>query len=125
MQLLVIAGHDLTQHIKVPSWNVNCDDVYEEWTDANYVKHREVTRTRVSGSFTLLYDDNNQLDQFFDIIQAQKALDTSKAVKMTVYMNNLCTTKEIDAFVKFTAANERPYFGREKVSGFSVSIEEK
>lgn len=124
MNLFVVSNKDFTQHIKVPSYKVNRSEDYEEWKDVNKVRHREITRTKVSGSFTLIYDDVTELDDFFDTIEAAKALHPSGAVEMTVYLNNLHTVDTITATIKYTPANERPYFGREKVSGFEVSIEE-
>lgn len=124
MNLLVISGKDFTHHIKVPSYKVNKNEVAEEWKDANSVRHREIKRHKVSGSFTLLYDDIAELDDFFDTVEAAKLLNASAAVEMTVYLNNKHTTETITATVKYTPANEKPYFGREKLSGFEVSIEE-
>ena len=125
MQLFVVNGLDFTQHIKVPSYKVNRNEVYEEWEDSNYLKHREITRNRVSGSFTVLYDDVAELDTFFDTINNLKASSTTGAIEMTVYLNNYHTVATINAFIKYTPSNEKPIFGVEKISGFEVSIEEQ
>lgn len=125
MQLFVVANKDFTRHIKVPSYKVNDDDVYEEWEDSNYNTRREVTRTRVSGDFTLLYDDIYELDDFFDTINTLKANSDSGAIEMTVYCNNTHSVKTVTAFIKYEPANEKPLFSREKVSGFSVTIKEQ
>lgn len=124
MDLFVVGNKNFTQHIKMSSYKVNRVDDYEEWKDVDKKRHREVTRTKVSGSFILLYDDIAELDDFFDTIEAARASHPSKALEMTVYLNNFHTTATITATIKYTPANERPYFGRQKTSGFEVSIEE-
>lgn len=125
MNLLVINGSDFTKHIKVPSYKVNKTQQYEEWEDANYLKHREITRTKVSGSFTLIYDDISELDGFFDTVETLIAASSTGAIQMTVYLNNLHTTATINAFIKYTPANERPMIYRGDLSSFEVTIEEQ
>ena len=125
MQLFVIDGHDFTNHIKVPSYNVNMEEEYEEWKDGNYTKRREITRSKISGSFTMIFDDNDELDTFLDLVWTQKARSDGGAITATVYINNTHSVQEITAFIKFNLPNERPYFQREKLSGFSVTIEEQ
>ena len=125
MDLVVISNKNFTHHIKVPSYKVNKNDVYEEWQNMNYITRREVTRQRVEGSFTLLYDVISELDEFFDTVEAAKALSGDGSIEMTVYLNNLHITATITAFIKYTPANEKPLFGREPVSGFEVTIKEK
>ena len=126
MQLFVVGGKDFTNHITVPSYKINKEPVYETWTDANYVDHQEVTRTRISGSFKLLYDDVSELDEFFDTIDAAKAAsDDGNTVTATLYLNNKHTTETAAVRVNYTPANEKPNFGVEKVSGFEVTIKER
>ena len=125
MQLFVVNNKDFTPHITVPSYKVNDEEVYEEWQDANYKTHREITRKQVNGSFKVLYDVVEELDDFFDTIETLKAASDDGSIEMTVYLNNLHTTKTITAFVKYTPSNEKPFFQREKVSGFDVTIKER
>ena len=125
MQLFVVNNKDFTHHITVPSYKVNKNQTYEEWTDSNYVTHREITRTKVSGNFKLLYDEIVELDEFFDTIEALKAASDDGSIEATVYLNNLHTTETVHVFVSYSPSNEKPFFQRQKVSGFEVTIEER
>ena len=125
MNLLVINGTNFTQHIKVPSYKVNKTYSYKEWEDGNHVKHREVTRTKVSGNFTLLYDDISDLDGFFDTVETLQAASSTNAIEMTVYLNNLHTVETITAFIKYTPSNDRPTIFGGGLSSFEVTIEER
>ena len=125
MQLFVVGGKDFTNHITVPSYKVNKEPVTETWTDANYVDHSEVIRTRISGNFKLLYDDVSELDEFFDTIEAAKAASDDGTVTATLYLNNKHTVETAVVKVSYSPANEKPNFGREKLSGFEVTIKER
>lgn len=125
MDLLVIGGINFTQHIKVPSYKVNKTEVFKEWENLNHVKRKDFERYKVMGSFTLLYDNETELNQFLDTVKNLKAQSRDSSIPITVYLNDQHTTATITAYVKYTLANEKPYFGRSKVSGFEVSIEEK
>lgn len=125
MDLLVIGGTSFTHHIKVPSYKVNRTEVFKEWENLNKTKRRDFERYKVSGSFTLIYDDPSELDAFFDTVENLKTQTSDSSIPMTVYLNNLHTTATITGYIKYTPANEKPYFGREKISGFEVTIEEK
>lgn len=125
MELLVINNIDFTKHIKVPSWKVNKEDVYEEWTDGNYKKHREVTRQQIKGDFTLLFDEVDDLNQFFSTINALKVQHPDGYIPVRVYINNYNIQEDIYAVLEYTPSNEKPYFGRQNVSGFTVKLEEQ
>lgn len=125
MQLFVVDGKDFTNHITVPSYKVNKDDIYVEWEDAAYGKHKEVVRTKVKGNFKLLYDDIEELDDFFDTIEALKSESDDGSIEATLYLNKLHTVETVNVFIEYSPANEKPFFQKQKVSGFEVSVEER
>ena len=124
MELLIIGGKDFTKHIKVPSYKVNKEPVYEEWEDANYLKHREVTRHRIKGDFTMLFDEIDDLNEFYTTVNTLREQYTSEIIPVTVYVNNYNIQAVINTALEFTPANEKPYFGRQNISGFTVKVEE-
>lgn len=125
MNLLEINGTNYTQHIKVPSYKVNKVAKTLEWEDANYKKHKEITRYKVEGSFTLLFDDISDLDSFFDTVETLMAGSPSGAIPMTLYLNDRHTTETVTAFISFTSANERPLIWRGDFSTIDVTVEEQ
>lgn len=125
MNLFVMDGKDFTHHIKVPSYKVNKEPQYLEWEDGNYSTRREVTRYRVSGTFTMLYDDISELDDFFDTLETLIAASATGAIPITVYLNKLHTVETINAFVTCTPSNDRPLIYRGDLSSFEVTIKEQ
>ena len=127
MELVVIDGTDFTSNITVPSYKVNKEEVYEEWTDANYTKHREITRYKISGSFKLYFETVADQNAFFDTVETMKASSNDGSITANLYLNNLHTVQTgVHVFIKYTPSNENPHInGAGKISGFEVTIEER
>ena len=51
---VVVNNTNITPYIVEGSYNVNSEDVYESWNDANKVEHRIVTTEKVKGSFEVV-----------------------------------------------------------------------
>ena len=124
MELFMIGDNDYTQYITVPSYKVNYVPVYNTWTDANYTTHRDILRYKVSGSFKMLFNTEEELNQFLDDIYNNE--DASGGyIPIKVYVNNLSNQQDIDAYVSFTLANDKPYYGIKEHEGFEVKVEER
>jgi hypothetical protein len=50
---LRLGSTDLSAFADIQNWKVNQVDVWQEWTDGNWIDHREIVRQRVEGSFKL------------------------------------------------------------------------
>ena len=125
MNLVVIGGKNFTQHIKVPSYKVNKAAQWNEWEDGNYKKHRDLKRTKISGSFTLLYDDISELDDFFDTVETIQAAHPNGVVPIYLYLNNLHTVELANCFVKYTPDNSRPHIRVGGLAEVEVTVEEQ
>lgn len=123
MELFMIGEHDYTSFITVPSYKMNYAPVYNTWTDANYRQHRDILRYKIQGSFKLLFNTEEDLNAFLDDIYNEEDPSTG-TITVTVYVNNLSNQQDIDAFISFTMANEKPYFGVKEHEGFEVKVEE-
>lgn len=124
MELFMIGEDDFTPYITVPSYKINNVPVYNTWTDANYKQHRDILRYKISGSFKLLFNSETDLNRFLDDIENMEDVTTG-TVPVKVYVNNLSRQEEIDAFISFTMANEKPYYGVKEHEGFEVKVEEQ
>lgn len=123
MELFIIGDHDYTEFITVPSYKINNGPVYNEWTDANYKKHRDILRYKITGTFKMLFNTEEDLNQFLDDIYNYE--DASGGyIPVTVYVNNLSNQQTIDAYISFTLANDKPYYGVKEHEGFEIKVEE-
>ena len=119
--LFVVNGVDLTTHIVAPTYIMNELNVYEEWTDANKVNHRDVIRTRVTGSFDVYIDNETDFNTFVNMIENKSGGDYITA---TVYINNKDTTDTRNFFITCELPNIVPMFGRQPIDPISVELEE-
>ena len=123
LPLLQINGHDYSSCVKVPSWNVNTLPVYEEWTDANYVTHRDILRNRVSGKFTLVFHDEEKYYQYLDDIA--NGTTPEGYIILTVYSNNTNALSTGNFFLDQSIKNSIPIIGSKDFEGIEVTINER
>lgn len=124
MQLLNIAGEDFTNLITVPSYQVNNNDVYTTWTDANHIEHRYRTRTKVSGSFTMFFPTVEDYHLFRRTIQNNKN-SLGYIPNCIVYCNNTNITIQVDLFIDFTLSDILPVIGNNQNEELQVTITER
>lgn len=90
-----IGNVDLTDYIARKTYKVNESDVTSTWTDIRFKKHVNVIRKKVSGTFTANILNEIDFAQFVSAV-------ASKVVTASVFINNLNTTKTIEAYVSYT-----------------------
>lgn len=114
---------DLTEWIEVPTWECNSEAVYNDWTDANYMNHRDVVRRRITGSFSV--KPPSAAAQVYMIEKIRDNInENTDIIKLRVYINNRHETKAISAFLDFSFKDDLPYAGTGKAEGIDISFEE-
>ena len=99
MTLLTINSIDFTSKINQRKYNIQKKPVYTSWTDGNGITHRVVTRTRVSGSFSMSFLSVSDYDDFKSAVAAVKT--NGDYCPISIYVNNTKETLSINAFVDF------------------------
>lgn len=92
-----IGTTDLTAWEDIQSHEVNRDDVFETWTDGNWVDHRVIARTRISGKVILGFSKAADFAAFTALLSSQKDAEGFHAI--TVYCQNTGTLETINAFL--------------------------
>lgn len=122
MQLLIIGSNDYTNFITVPSYAVNNIPEYNEWTDANYSRHRIFKRNKIQGRFTLMFTDKKDYEKFRDDVRDHTKRDGT--IEMHLYVNNEDTMAFRKYIMDFAPEDQMPYMGIKPVDGFDVTVEE-
>lgn len=98
MQKIMIGTTDITGLIVDGTYNMDAEDKYESWQDANYVEHRIIVASKVEGSFNVvLKSDGTSLADFVDIIEAA---ETNGVITALVDVTNKGSAKAISAYYK-------------------------
>lgn len=121
--LASINGTDITQYILSESYNVNQKNEFNEWTDANRVNHRDIIRTRVLGEFELQFKvgDETPYNNFVTLL---KDNTSSGVLHITVFVNNINETKEINVFYEYLPILAKNVRSNKYYKSFKLSLEE-
>lgn len=99
--LAKIGTTDITRHILSGTYAVNEENIFHEWIDANKVTHRDIIRQKVSGSFELKFNTEEEYAAFCELIKTNST--TAHLLPMTLYIANTDTEKEINVFYRYEA----------------------
>lgn len=92
---------DFTRFITLPSYNVNYEDVEEDWEDADYVTHRIVPRSKITGSLELLFTDKYDYNNFIRLIRQNRVVNGAGYIRLRLQVND-----NLDNFSEFTNYSE-------------------
>lgn len=116
--------YDYTSNITVPDYQINKKPEYVEYTDCNYVVHRDIARAaKISGTFTLYFDDVADIQAFFTNVENHTLTDGS--VHCKIYVMNLMQLKDAYLYLEYTPSNTLPYMGTKSHDGFQVTVTER
>lgn len=132
---------DFTQYVELPSYDVNYEDINEDWDDANYVTHRIRVRSKITGKLDLRFSDLRSYNYFMTLLKQSKERNGKGTayVELQVQINDdpdeytnsdlskqRCTFKEGYFFVKLDSNPwVAPVFGHyDKYQAISLSITE-
>lgn len=107
------------------TYKVGENDVFNEWTDANEVTHRLSVRTRVSGSFKMMFEKLEEYEEFLE--DYRKAMDNDKrAADITIAINYPdYTSRRITAFLTINPVRRLNDVNDEVIDMFDVTVEER
>ena len=100
--LFTIGSTDLTKWERTADHAVNREDVYETWTDGNWVDHRVITRTRVVGTVTLSFAKETEYSSFMTLLTSER--DAEGYYPISVWCSNTNTTESVNAFLDVSGA---------------------
>ena len=132
---------DFTNNVTLPSYDINYEDVNEDWEDANYFTHRIRVRSKITGKLDLLFSDLARYNQFIHLIKKSKECNGNGTayVELKLQINDdldertgtelnsmRCTFEEGLFFVKMDSNPwVAPVFGHyDKYQAISLSINE-
>lgn len=117
-----IAGVDITSNLIIGQYKVNRSDVYESWTDANGRTHRNVYRTRVSGSFDVFF---RKLEDYTAFVNAYEAArNPAGVVPCKLFVNNSSENADVDAYISFAPVLSVDGTMQDMVQQFEITVEE-
>lgn len=102
--LFTINTTDLTKWEKTAEHAVNREDVFEVWTDGNWVDHRVIGRTRVNGTVTLTFWKESDYANFVSLLSSER--DAEGYYPITVWCANTNTTETVNAYLDIVGSTK-------------------
>ena len=119
--LIKIAGLDISKNIMTDSYDVNESNIYNSWEDGNWITHRDIVRTKISGKFILKYNTEHEYMAFVEHV---KANSNNGILPMTVYVNNINAEKDIMAFFEYMPSVRKDLKSKNFMT-FEFALEER
>lgn len=92
-----IGSTDLSAAVDKQSYAVNKEPVYEEWVDGNWTTHRQIARSRYSGSLRLGFASDADFTAFTALLSS--AQTAGGYYSITAYVSNTGSVETFDAFL--------------------------
>ena len=118
-----INNTDYSTRVVGTGYEVQSNDEYETWTDANGKEHRSAYRTRITGKFKMKFLSLNEFTAFQAVMDANKNTDLTYPV--TVYDNKTGIETSIRAFIDYSLSQYRGPAFDDRMEQVEVSIREQ
>lgn len=102
MDFLTINNTNVTSYLDYQNGVFTKEPIYKSWTDANGVEHRDIIRTRITGTVTAGFRTAASLTSFTDMIDAINA-GTGYA-SITAYIHNTGATETFNGYIETRGA---------------------
>ena len=95
--LFLIGSTDLTPWEDTTRHVVNREDIFASWTDGNWIDHREIVRTRVTGTVVLRFSKEADFASFMSLMTS--ARDANGYYSVTVWCSNTNSVEMVNVFL--------------------------
>lgn len=106
------------------NYNVNYENVYNEWTDGGQVKHRDVIRRRLQGTFLMYFPTESDLQDF---ISNLNMIERENHTYLVYLKNNNDDIEDLTStymFIDYKPVRRRSPSGEDVFDTIEVTVEE-
>ena len=122
-QYAVVGGVDITKYIIKDTYEINSKPIFESWTDGNFHEHRIYSRSRVSGSFDVIFfdEDNGAYQDFLALLAS--ATD-NRLLTIGLFVLNESRFDGFQVYYTLKAAQHAETIDGRMVNKMTMEIEE-
>lgn len=122
-RLAVVGTTDITKYIIKDTYKINSEPVYESWKDGNFHEHRIYSRDRVSGSFDVIFfdEDNGAYQDFLALLESAS---NNRLLSMGLFVLNESRFDAFQVYYTITAAQHAETIDGRMVNKMTMDIEE-
>lgn len=121
--LAVVASTDISKYIIKNTYDVNSAPIYESWTDGNFHEHRVYSRDRVTGSFDVIFfdDDNGAYQDFLTLLASAT---NNRLLTIGLFVVNESRFDAFNVYYTITAAQHAETTDGRMVNKMTINLEE-
>ena len=123
LNLFTLGETNLSTKIIRNSYKVNEVDEFEEWIDANYVKHRYAGRTKIKGSFEMQFTKKSEYEAFINLLSTNR--QNGGTYIASLFVNNKNEVASINCYISFEAGLEQTSNLQLYFPKFTVTVEQQ
>ena len=124
MALAIVNDVDITPYINTKTYNVNSEDMYESFENANYVETRIPTRKKVKGSFEVALWGKNDID-LAAFLQIWSGAVDDNILTIGLWIMNENRFEAIDAYYKMVSTKHAELMNGTYIDRLTITIEER
>jgi len=121
--MFAINGTDYSHRVVGVGYEVQKNDEYNSWTDANGKEHHSAYRTRISGKFQMKFLSMDEYQTFISTLNLAKNSDLTYPIQ--VWDNKSGSSVSITAFIDFTPTRYRAPNWDDMMEQIEVTIREQ
>jgi len=114
---------DMTDAVNAQEYGLNREDVFQSWTDGNWLDHRDVVRTRIRGDVQIGFASESAYHAFLAALSAAKQQDGT--VRLLAYVNNVAAPCDFYAFIDYPGAGRWDLVNSRQWQTLTLSISER
>ena len=123
---LKINNTNLTPYIIDGSYSVESEDVYESWKNANYLEHRVIIASKVSGSCEIVCGNKRNAITVASLLSAISAATTATGVTtVMLWVCNKGQLMTIDCYLKVEAVRHETRSNGEFIDVLKLTFTER
>lgn len=121
--LFQIGNTDLTDYVDIQNYDVQKEPIYEEWTDGNYVNHRNIVRTRIKGTVKVGFRNSTDVASFLSVLSSN--VQAGGYYPASVFTNDDNTLNTANIFISDVAEIKRDLVNGRVWHEYTLEIEER
>lgn len=117
-----INGTDISSYINESSYKMNQYDDYKEWVDGNRIKHHEIMRHFIKGSFDMIFLTELDLTTFLTLLGNNTV---NGITTITLYVQNINQSNQYQVYFDMICDSDRSISTNYFFKKYKVTITER
>ena len=102
---LTVANQNFTPYIIDGTYDIQTEDQYEKWDDANMVEHRVIVTSKVKGSFQIVCSNRTNSITLADFLLTWSSAVNNGVVTLGLYVPSRNSFEALDCYYEIKSAD--------------------